>query len=316
MIKKMVVKTDGFGYIGRVKTTRPVGYRVRGVRSEKSKKFDKYMLEARDEKMAERDIPNYIQERFWEEADDIIDDTIDQVEFEELHKNYKNRLHKRIDRYRDKILLNEWSYWVTFTYDDDKETAEGFEKRLTIAFNNLSKRNDWYIVGGWENGELGDRSHFHAFVYVPEGQMVGELVNKSRYSKKRRKMEYYVDNTYFSERFGMSDWIKIDRSDVVSGGFAHYLIKYTVKSGRKLFYSRGIPSEFEIDVDTDTEVLMSYNNHGVKHILEGIEDRAQRFASLLNGFLGSDIDFSNAFVLDEGRAGFCDEAGLVVTVYT
>ena len=316
MKKKMVVKTDGINYIGRVKTTKPQNYRVRGVRSEKSKKFDKYMAEARNKKMSEKDIPNYIQERFWEEAEDIIEDTIDQKEFEELYKNYKNRLHKRLDRYRNKILLNDWSYWVTFTYDDEKETEESFEKRLIITFNNLAKRNDWYIVGGWENGELEGRSHFHAFIYVPEGQMVGQLETRSRYSKKRRRMEFYVDNTYFADRFGMSDWIKIDRSDVVNGGLLHYLVKYTVKSGRKLFYSRGIASEFETEIDTDTDVLISYNDHGVKYILRNIQEKAQQFANVLNNFLMGDIDYSEAFVFDENRVGFCDEAGLVVTIHT
>ena len=324
MKKKMVVKTDGINYIGRVKTTKPQNYRVRGVRSEKSKKFDKYMAEARNKKMSEKDIPNYIQERFWEEAEDIIEDTIDQKEFEELYKNYKNRLHKRLDRYRNKILLNDWSYWVTFTYDDEKETEESFEKRLKITFNNLAKRNGWRIIGTWENGELEGRLHFHAFIYVPEGQMVGQLETRSQYSTKRRKMEYYVENTYFFERFGKSDWVEINRADVVDGARVRYLIKYTIKSGRKLFYSRGIASDIEIDVDTDTEVIMSFNNHGLKYFLRDVAEKVEQaarerrvqFAKLVDSFSESDIDYSEAFVFEESRVGFCDEAGLVVTIYT
>ena len=114
----------------------------------------------------------------------------------------------------------------------------------------------------------------------------------------------------------MSDWIKIDRSDVVNGGLLHYLVKYTVKSGRKLFYSRGIASEFETEIDTDTDVLISYNDHGVKYILRNIQEKAQQFANVLNNFLMGDIDYSEAFVFEENRVGFCDEAGLVVTIHT
>ena len=312
MIKRMVVTTDGINYIGRVKTKRPAGYRVRGVQSWKSKKFDESFYDAQDSNVIQKDLPNYIQERFWDDAEDIINDTIDDIEFEVLYDSFQNRLHKRLVRYRQKLLMNDWSYWVTFTYDNKKETPEGFEKRLIIAFNNLAKRNGWRIIGGWENGELEGRLHFHAFVYVPEGQMVGELVNCSRYSYKRHRMEYYVDNTYFSERFGMSDWIKINREDVVSGGLANYLVKYVVKSGCKLFYSRGIPSDFVTEVDTEKDVLLSFRNYGVKHILMNVKNGMKGLQMLFN----MDIDYTDAFVFDENTTGFCDDESKLVTIYS
>lgn len=318
MIKKMLVKTDGVNYIGRIRGKAPFGSHGRGCRSWKSVKFDEYFYEAQYNGIKNKELANYIQERFWEEADDIIDDTIDDKEFEALYENFQNRLHKRLVRYREKLLMNEWSYFVTFTYDDRKETAEGFEKRLITAFNNLAKRNGWKIIGGWENGELEGRSHFHAFVYIPEGKMIGKLENRSRYSYKRHKMEYYVDNTYFSERFGMSDWISITREDLIGGGLADYLVKYVVKSGRRLFYSRGIPNELEMEIDTDTDVLMSYRNHGIKHILVNIRGKASKCADTLNSLLNANIDYSNAFIFDGDVMGFCgnDASDKLVTVYT
>ena len=314
MIKRMIVKSDGFNLIGRIKSKMPHNYRTRGVRSWKSKKFDEYYYEAQYNGISENDLPDYIQQRFWDEADDIINDTIDDEEFQILYDNFQNRLHKRFIRYRDKLLMNDWNYFVTFTYDNDKETAEGFEKRLIIAFNNLAKRNGWKVVGGWENGELNGRSHFHAFIYVPEGCMVGELESRSRYSYKRHRMEFYVDNTYFSERFGMSDWIAITRNDIMDGGLVGYLVKYVLKSGRRLFYSRRIPNEIEMDVDTETDVILSYKDYDydgciVKYVLSQTEAFAQSLFNL-------SIDFNVAVNLDGSFCGFCDDVNKVLIVNT
>ena len=310
MLKKMIVTTDGVNFIGRLKGSAPSYWKTRGGRTIKSRKFDKYYYEAQYQNVPDKDIPNYIQMRFMEDADDIINDSIDDVEYMDLWKNFQNRLHKRLVRYRQKLLMLNCNYFVTFTYDDKKESAEGFEKRLLIAFNNLAKRNQWKVVGGWENGELEGRTHFHAFIHVPEGQMIGELELRKRYSYKRHKMEYYLDNTYFAERFGMSDWIKVDRSDIVSGGLADYLVKYVVKSGRKLFYSRGIKNELELDIDTD-DVLLSYYNHGFKHILNPTafmdrlkaEDR-EKYSFL--GFEQFELNYNSCFEFDVDFSGFTE----------
>ena len=312
MIKKMLVKSDGYNLIAREKGKNPFGSAVRGKRHWKSVKFDEYMDEARYNGIKERDIPNYIQDRFWEDAEDIITDTIDDKEFEALYENFQNRLHKRLVRYREKLLLNDWSFFVTFTYDDEKETAESFEHRLKIAFNNLAKRKGWRIVGGWENGELEGRSHFHAFAYVPDGEMIGELENRSRYSYKRRKMEYYVDNTYFSERFGMSDWIAVTPESISDGGLVSYLVKYVVKSGRRLFYSRGIPNELQMEVDIENDVLVSYNDFGIKHILKKVKNGMQGLQELFN----TKINYENTIELESECFGYNNDYYSVVTVYS
>ncbi len=313
MLKKMIVKTDGVNLIGRIKSKNPAHFGVRGARSEKSKKFDEFYYEAQYNNISCKNIPNYIQERFWDTADDIIDDTIDEVEFEELYKNFQNRLHKRLQTYKEKILMNEWTYFATFTYDDKKETARSFEKRLKTVFNNFAKRHGWRVIGGWENGELGGRSHFHAFIYVPEGQMVGELYSMSRWSFKKRRMEYYTDNSYFRERFGMSDWIKITKEDLVQGGLVSYLVKYVCKSGRRLFYSRGIPNEIEMDVDTDTEVLLSYYHYGCRFILTGIKNAVKGLQEM---FDVSDIPEEDIVMFDEGVGGFCEDQYKLVRLYS
>ena len=127
-------------------------------------------------------------------------------------------------------------------------------------------------------------------------------------------MEFYVDNTYFSERFGMSDWIAITRNDIMDGGLVSYLVKYVVKSGRRLFYSRGIPNEIEMDVDTETDVILSYKDYDydgciVKYVLNQTEALAQSLFNL-------SIDFNVAVNLDAAFCGFCDDINKVLIVNT
>ena len=149
MIKKMIVTTDGVNLIGRVKQSAPAHWKTRGGRSEKSRKFDKYYYEAQYAGIPEKEIPDYIQMRFIEDADDIINDALDDVEFEELWKNFQNRFHKRLVRYRQKLLMLDCNYFVTFTYDDKKESAEGFEKGNPegVSCRNGSIRTGTCIMG-------------------------------------------------------------------------------------------------------------------------------------------------------------------------
>lgn len=299
MIKKMIVKTDGRNYVGRIKEHRAYTVYDRKGRSEKSKRFDKYYYEAQYNGIPEKEILNYIQERFLFEAEDIIDDSITSEECYELYENFLKRRKAREKRYREKLFMGDWNYFVTFTYDDEKETAESFEKRLIIAFNNLAKRKGWKVIGGWERGELHGRSHFHAFVKVPEGQMVGELVTRSRYSYKKNRWEAYTDNTYFLERFGISDWIKVTKEELVNGNLASYLVKYVIKSGRRLFYSRGLPNEVEMDIDTENDVVMTYFNYGMRYLLPQVKFFGE-------GIFGKLFDFSKLFDFDTDFLGYKD----------
>ena len=54
-------------------------------------------------------------------------------------------------------------------------------------------------MGAWERGELGQRLHFHALTYFPEGEMPGELEEHEDYSTKRHKREKAY-RTVFSTR--------------------------------------------------------------------------------------------------------------------
>lgn len=62
-------------------------------------------------------------------------------------------------------------------------------------------------------------------------------------------------------------WKAIDHNDLRGGHLKGYLKKYLTKSGNRIYYSRGIPSELEVDIDIEKDVFGMFYNYGVKAIL-------------------------------------------------
>ena len=114
---------------------------------------------------------------------------------------------------------------------------------------------------GGENGTL----HFHALMYIPKNEMVGRLIEKNEYSVKRRKRHTRYGNTFFDESFGMSDFRKLNPVLLKRGGTIRYLVKYIVKTGDKIVYSRGIPSEICKEVGDD-EIVAEYFDFVQKYV--------------------------------------------------
>ena len=161
---------------------------------------------------------------------------------EKIDKKKRN-LWKRIKRFKRKANLNRWNYFVTFTCDPKKHTEESFRKKLRKCLANLHTRRGWRYMGVFEYGEVTGAIHFHALLYVPEGEMVGEIIEKNEYSKKRGEMHIRYANTFFDESFGRSDFQELNPVLLKRGGTSRYLVKYITKTGEKIVYSRGIPSE-------------------------------------------------------------------------
>ena len=67
------------------------------------------------------------------------------------------------------------------------------------------------------------------------------------YSLKEHKMQITVQNTYFNERFGRSDFEEISDKGRMGEALA-YLMKYIEKTGEKIVYSRGLPQFFISDI--------------------------------------------------------------------
>ncbi len=68
-------------------------------------------------------------------------------------------------------------------------------------------------MGVWERGGENDRLHFHALVKVPEGELRGELIEKTDFDR-------IIDN------------------DMAYVGAIEYLLKYVSKTGERIVYSR------------------------------------------------------------------------------
>ena len=109
------------------------------------------------------------------------------------------------ERYKRMIrrgYTNHWNFFCTYTFDSRKHTEESFRKSLMNTLYHFSSRRDWRYIGAWERGELGERLHFHALTYIPDGQMPGELEEHEDYSTKRHRREKSIQNSFFNERFG------------------------------------------------------------------------------------------------------------------
>lgn len=262
---RVKVKCDGNHMIGSLPMTGRRGSHARKIKTHKEELFDVYYKEALEQKIKDKQICEYIQDRFVQEQE--FEDWISDEEVKALYKNKLRNKHKRLKRYKDKLYFTPWNYFVTFTYDDNKETEESFLKRLKKVFSNLKTRNGWRIIAVTEEGGENGRKHVHAFVYVPEGAMKGELFANKLWSKKKRRWTYFTDNTYFNKRFGHSVWEKIDSNDLRNGGLSTYLSKYLEKSGTRFFYSRGIPDEIDMVIDTETDVCCTFYRYGYKVLL-------------------------------------------------
>ena len=80
--------------------------------------------------------------------------------------------------------------------------------------------------------------------------MPGELKEIADYSPVKGKVQYTVQNTYFNERFGRSDFEEIYNRSFL-GQCVAYLVKYLEKTGEKLVYSKGLPQYFVSDILDD-----------------------------------------------------------------
>ena len=121
-------------------------------------------------------------------------------------------------------------------------------------------------MGVFEYGGLNGAIHFHALIYVPKGEMVGELVAKREYSTKRGGRRTRYGNTFFDEHFGISDFQEVNPILLRRGGTSRYLVKYITKTGEKALYSRGLPGEICKEL-SDNDVVGTYFDFVTKYVL-------------------------------------------------
>lgn len=172
----------------------------------------------------------------------------------------------RVKRFRRKAFLHQWNYLCTFTYDSALLSEEAFEKRLLVCLQHLASRRSWKYMGVWERGELGGRLHFHAITYVPPDQMIGALYPERYYDKKTHRMRDAWRNTFFDLKFGRADFSALSENDVRCGPALSYLVKYLQKTGGRIIYSRGIPTELLLNIE-ECEIALKFEDYVPKVII-------------------------------------------------
>lgn len=152
-------------------------------------------------------------------------------------------LYARKKRFRRKAFLNIWNYFVTITYDDKKHDEESFRKKLRRCLSNLHTRRGWKYMGVFEYAPETHRLHFHALMYIPDGEMIGAIDELKDYSTAQGQMQVTHSNSFFAESFGRNDFEMLNEQELRHGGTINYLLKYISKTGERIVYSRGIPTE-------------------------------------------------------------------------
>lgn len=163
-----------------------------------------------------------------------------------IERKIRNIVARRI-RLTRKANLQEFNYFVTFTYDGKLHTEDSFRKGLKNCLRHLVERKRWKYIGVWERSPEKQRLHFHGIFYIPEGTMPGMLLDVNDYNFNTHNRQITHQNTYFNERFGRSDFELIDDMDKMGDALA-YIMKYIEKSGEKIVYSKGLPQFFISDI--------------------------------------------------------------------
>ena len=182
----------------------------------------------------------------------------------QMERKLRNIICRRIRMVRKANLIN-FNYFCTFTYDDKLHDEYSFRKKLKNALSLFSSRKDWKYMGVWERAPETKRLHFHGMFKIPDGTMPGELFEHSDYNINSHKRTTTVQNSYFNERFGRSDFKKIEHRNKLSDGIT-YLMKYIEKTEEKIVYSKGLYQYFISDI-MDEDVVCTIGQEDKKLLL-------------------------------------------------
>ena len=182
----------------------------------------------------------------------------------QLEMKLRNLICRRM-RLARKIALNDFNYFVTFTYDDEKHTEETFKKALSKCLSNLASRKDWKYAGVWERAPKTNRLHFHGIFNIPEGTMPGIMIEEDDYNFKLHRRKKTIGNSFFKGKFGRCEFDKIS-SYQDKGQVMCYLMKYIEKSGEKIVYSRGL-ARYILTQVYEGDVVCPFDEYETKYIL-------------------------------------------------
>ena len=248
----------------------------RGKDSENTKKrerkdieilFDSLFLQARKEGLRDgkfnKPMTGYIKSGICKLFDCVPD--VDKYVEKGIKRRLNNILHRK-KRFRRKGYLNRWNYFVTFTYSNGKQTESSFRKKLRKCLSNLHTRRGWKYMGVFEYAPETGRLHFHGLLYVPDGEMLGKIYEKQDYSTAQQKMQTTHPNTFFEENFGRNDFEELTETKLRRGNTIDYILKYIGKTGERIVYSRGIPTEIEKEI-RNNEILSEFFDFVTKFVV-------------------------------------------------
>lgn len=182
-----------------------------------------------------------------------------------IERKRVNLCHRK-QRFRRKARLNEWTHFVTITFDDAKHTPESFRKKLRKCFSNLHTRRGWRYMGVFENAPETGRLHFHGLFYVPDGEMLGMITEKEDYDKHKGKMQTTFSNSFFAENFGRNDFKELSKMQIEYTNTLDYILKYIGKTGERIVYARGVPTEIVMKIK-DSDIATEMVDFVLKYIL-------------------------------------------------
>lgn len=177
------------------------------------------------------------------------------LDYETLRDKVRNRFYKKLHnlnarkkRFLRKAHLNDFNYFVTLTYDDNKHSEESFRRSLKRTLNNFATRHHWRVMGVFERAPESGRLHFHALMNIPRGQHVGDYYVDYSYNYKHHTHTYSNVNSFFLEKYGHNDFECIDGVTKKFSNTVNYILKYLFKTEEKIVYSRHIPTEVVMNV--------------------------------------------------------------------
>ena len=174
--------------------------------------------------------------------------------------------YQRKKRFKRKAYMNKWTHFITITYSDKMLNEEEFRIKLRKCLCNFHTRRGWKYMGVFERAPETGRLHFHALLYVPAGEMVGNLTEKQDFSTKNHKMQKTIENSFFAEKFGRNDFKEITVGEIKVGNTLSYLLKYIQKTGERIVYSRNLP-EFIYKELGNEDIASKIEDFVIKYVL-------------------------------------------------
>lgn len=240
----------------------------RGERSAFDILFDDLFMQAYNKGLRDRKIYKPMSEYIYSGLLSLFSESeIAEVDIAERVKHKLNNLLHRKKRFRRKAYLNKWNFFVTFTYNDKLHDEETFRRKLRRCLSNLHTRRGWRYMGVFERAPETGRLHFHGLVYVPAGEMLGRLEEKTDYSTAQQKMQTRNENSFFEENYGRNDFEEISDMQLQYGDSVDYILKYIGKTNERIVYSRGIPTEICLKLTAKDIITELTNDYVQKFIL-------------------------------------------------